>query len=115
MLFVTLHGGNPERDPHKNNVHAYDKDGNKITSSVLDETDGVILDELRGIYLSGKYLYGANANKTQNSVLFYEGSGRKYRFLSRFATNQTCNGTLLLFDDASTAPLYSYLDSQDTN
>ena len=115
MLFVTLHGGNPERDPHKNNVHAYDKDGNKITSSVLDETDGVILDELRGIYLSGKYLYVANANKTQNSVLCYEGSGTKYRFVSRLATNQTCNGILHPFDFTFDGLGYCYLSSQDTN
>jgi len=115
MLFVTLHGGTPERDPHKNNVHAYDKDGNKITSSVLDETDGVILDELRGIYLSGKYLYVANANKTQNSVLCYEGSGTKYRFVSRLATNQTCNGILHPFDFTFDGLGYCYLSSQDTN
>ena len=115
MLFVTLHGGNPERDPHKNNVHAYDKDGNKITSSVLDETDGVILNELRGIYLVGKYLYVANANKTQNSVLCYEGSGTKYRFVSRFASNQTCNGILHPFDFAFDGLGYCYLSSQDTN
>jgi len=48
MLFVTLHGGRPERDPHKNNIHAYDKDGNRITSSVLDDNEGVILNELQG-------------------------------------------------------------------
>jgi hypothetical protein len=115
MLFVTLHGGNPERDPHKNNVHAYDKDGNKITSSVLDETDGVILDELRGMYLAGKYLYVANANNTQNSVLCYEGSGTKYGFVSRFASNQTCNGILHPFDFTFDGLGYCYLSSQDTN
>jgi hypothetical protein len=115
MLFVTLHGGKPERDPHKNNVHAYDRDGNKITSSVLDESEGVILNELRGVYLAGKYLYVANANKTQNSVLCYEGSGTHYSFVSRFASNQTCKGILHPFDLAFDGLGYCYLSSQDTN
>ena len=75
-------------DPHKNNVHAYDKEGNRITSSVLDDSEGVVLDELRGIFVAGKYLYVANANNTQNSLLCYEGSGTKYRFVSQFASNQ---------------------------
>ena len=35
MLFVTLHGGKPGKHPVKNNVHAYDKDGNTITPWVL--------------------------------------------------------------------------------
>jgi hypothetical protein len=52
MLLVTLHGGKPEKNPHKNNIHAYDKDGSKMSASVLDDTEGVILDELRGIPLS---------------------------------------------------------------
>jgi hypothetical protein len=115
MLFVTFHGGQPEKDPHKNNIQAYDKDGNKITSSVLDETEGVTLNELRGIYLGGKYLYVANANKTQNSLLCYEGSGTKYRFVSRFASKQTCNGILHPFDVAFDGLDYCYLSSQDTN
>jgi hypothetical protein len=115
MLFVTFHGGQPEKDPHKNNIQAYDKDGNKITSSVLDETEGVTLNELRGIYLVGKYLYVANANKTQNSLLCYEGSGTKYRFVSRFASKQTCNGILHPFDVAFDGLDYCYLSSQDTN
>ena len=115
MLFVTLHGGKPERDPHKNNVHAYDKDGNRITSSVLDDNEAVILNELRGIYLVGKYLYVANANKTQNSVLCYEGSGTHYSFVSRFASNQTCKGILHPFDLTFDGLGYCYLSSQDTN
>jgi hypothetical protein len=115
MLFVTLHGGKPEKDPHKNNVHAYDKDGNWIASSVLDESEGVILNELRGVYLVGKYLYVANANKTQNSVLCYEGSGTKYRFVSRFVSHQDCNGILHPFDFAFDGLGYCYLSSQDTN
>src|SRR5258706_553381 len=115
MLFVTLHGGKPERDPHKNNVHAYDKDGNRITSSVLDESEDVILNELRAAYLVGKYLYVANANKTQNSVLCYEGSGTQYRFVSRFASAQTCKGILHPFDFTFDGLGFCYLSSQDTN
>jgi hypothetical protein len=115
MLFVTFHGGQPERDPHKNNVHAYDKEGNKITSSVLDETEDVTLNELRGLYLVGKYLYVTNANKTQNSVLCYEGSGTRYRFVSRFASKHVCNGILHPFDLAFDGLDYCYLSSQDTN
>ncbi len=115
MLFVTLHGGKPERDPHKNNVHAYDKDGTRITSSVLGESEGLILDELRAVYLVGKYLYVANANKTQNSVLCYEGSGTQYRFVSRFASNQTSSGILHPFDFTFDGLGYCYLSSQDTN
>src|SRR6267142_300942 len=115
MLFVTLHGGKPERDPHKNNVHAYDKDGNRITSSVLDESEDVTLNELRGAYLVGKYLYVANANKTQNSVLCYEGSGTQYRFVSRFASAQTCKGILHPFDFTFVGLGFCYLSSQDTN
>lgn len=115
MLFVTLHGGKPERNPHKNNIHAYDKDGNRITSSVLGDSEGVILDELRGVYLAGKYLYVANANKTQNSVLCYEGSGTQYRFVSRFASSQTCNSILHPFDFSFDGLGYCYLSSQDTN
>jgi len=52
-LFVTLNGNKPGEDSRRNNVHAYDKDGNKITSSVLDENPDVILTELRGLYLVG--------------------------------------------------------------
>lgn len=115
MLFVTLHGGKPEKDPHKNNIHAYDKDGNRITSSVLDKSEDVNLNELRGLYLAGKYLYVANANKTQNSLLCYEGSGTHYRFLSRFASNHTCNGILHPFDFTFDGLGYCYLSSQDTN
>lgn len=115
MLFVTLHGGKPEKDRHKNNVHAHDKDGNRITSSVLDESEGVILNELRGVYLFGKYLYVANANKAQNSLLCYEGSGTKYRFVSRFVSQQDCNGIVHPFDFAFDGLGYCYMSSQDTN
>jgi len=115
MLFVTLHGGKPESDPHKNNVHAYDKDGNRITSSVLDDREDVILNELRGVCLVGKYLYLANANKTQNSVLCYEGSGTQYRFVSRFASAQTCKGILHPCDFTFDGLGFCYLSSQDTN
>jgi hypothetical protein len=47
MLFISFHGGKPEKNPHKNNIHAYDKDGTKLTPTVLQQPDGVTLDELR--------------------------------------------------------------------
>jgi hypothetical protein len=115
MLFVTLHGGKPERDLHKNNVHAYDKEGSRITPSVLDESEGVVLDELRGIFVVGKYLYVANANNTQNSLLCYEGSGTKFKFVGQFASNKTCNGILHPFDFVFDGLGHCYLSSQDTN
>jgi hypothetical protein len=115
MLFVTLHGGKPETNPHKNNVHAYDKDGNKITPSVLEDTEGVILDELRGICCFGNYLYVVNANQTQNSVLCYQGSDTGYRFVSKFVSAETCKGILHPFDLTFDGAGYCYLSSQDTN
>jgi len=115
MLFVTLHGDKPGGDPRRNNVHAYDKDGNKITASVLDESPDVILTELRGLYLVGAYLYVANANNTQNSVLCYEGTGTQYRFVSEFASKKTCSGILHPFDFTFDGLGYCYLSSQDTN
>jgi len=115
MLFVTLHGRKPGGDSRRNNVHAYDKDGNKITSSVLDESPDVILTELRGLYLAGAYLYVANANKTQNSVLCYEGSGTQYKFVSEFASKKTCSGIVHPFDFTFDGLDYCYLSSQDTN
>jgi hypothetical protein len=115
MLFVTLHGGNPENDPRKNNVHAYDKEGNKITSSVLDDSENVTLDELRGIYLMGKYLYIVNANKDQNSVLCYQGSGTQYKYVSTFISGQVCSSILHPFDLTFDGPDRCFLSSQDTN
>jgi hypothetical protein len=115
MLFVTLHGGKPEQDPKKNNVHAHDKDGKKITSSVLEDTEGVTLNELRGIYLVGKYLYVANANNTQNSVLCYEGSETKYNFVGKFVSRETCKGILHPFDLTFDGAGHCYVSSQDTN
>ena len=115
MLFVTLHGGHPEKNPHKNNVHAYGKDGEKITPSVLDDIEGVTLDELRGIYLVGKFLYVVNANKTQNSVLAFQGSGTSYRFASKVVSNETCRGVLHPFDLTLDGAGYCYISSQDTN
>ena len=115
MLFVTLHGGNPEANPHKNNVHAYDKNGEKITPSVLSDSQGVTLNELRGIYLVNRYLYLVNANKDQNGILCYQGSGTKYEFVSKFVSNANCAGVLhpfdITFDDAG----FCYVSSQDTN
>jgi hypothetical protein len=115
MLFVTLHGGKPEKNPHKNNVHAYDKDGKKISSAILDDADGLILDELRGMYMGEKYLYVVNANKLQNSVLCYEGTGTRYRFVGWFASRHTCDAILHPFDLAFDGLGHCYLSSQDTN
>lgn len=115
MLLVTLHGGKPEKNPHRNNVHAYDKNGNKLSSAVLDDADGVLLDELRGIRSAGKYLYVVNANKLQNSVLCYEGADTRYRFVGWFASRHTCNAILHPFDIAFDGVGYCYLSSQDTN
>jgi hypothetical protein len=115
MLFVTFHGGKPEKNPHKNNVHAYDKDGNQITGSVLDDTDGVILDELRGICFFRNLLYLVIANKMQNNLLCYEGTGTHYRFVSRFASQATCRGILHPFDLTFDGAQYCYVSSQDTN
>lgn len=116
MLLVTLHGGKPESNPHKNNVHAYDKDGTLISTSVLvDSGDGAVLDELRGICLLDGHLYIVDANKDHNSVLCYKGAGTKYTFVSKFVANDTCNGILhpfdLTFDDSG----HCYVSSQDTN
>jgi len=115
MLLVTLHGGKPGAHPHRNNVHAYDKDGNLMSPSVLDDTDGVILDELRSIRLFGKFLYVVNANKNQNSVFCYEGSGTRYRFAGTLVSPSTCKGVLHPFDLVFDTAGHSYLSSQDTN
>jgi len=115
MLLVTLHGGNPEKNRHKNNVHAYDKDGNLLSPAILEDADGVLLDELRGIRLVGKYLYVVNANKVQNSVLCYEGTGTHYKFVGWFASRHTCNSILHPFDLEFDGVGCCYLSSQDTN
>ena len=115
MLLVTLHGGKPENNPHKNNIHAHDKDGSKLSSSILDDAEGVLLNELRGMYVVGEYLYVVNANKQQNSVLCYEGSGTRYKFVGWFASRHTCNAILHPFDLAFDGLGYCYLSSQDTN
>jgi hypothetical protein len=115
MLFVTFHGGKPEKNPHKNNVHAYDKDGNLISPSMLDDTEGVILDELRGICFFRNFLYVVIANKTQNSLLCYQGSGTHYRFVSKFVSQATCKGILHPFDFTFDGAKYCYVSSQDTN
>jgi hypothetical protein len=115
MLFVTLHGGHPGKSPKKNNVHAYDKSGKKITPSVLDDIEGVTLDELRGIYLVGKFLYVVNANRTQNSVLAFQGSDSCYKFAGKFASHETCKGILHPFDLTFDGAGLCYVSSQDTN
>lgn len=115
MLFVTFHGGNPDKHPLRNNVHAYDKDGKLITRSILEDKEGVILNELRGIHFDRDYLYVANANRTQNSVLCYQGSGTSYRFVSKFVSHECTPGVLHPFDFSFDTAGYCYLSSQDTN
>ncbi len=115
MLFVTFHGGDPDKHPLRNNVHAYDKDGKLLSRSILDDTDGVILNELRGIYIVKEYLYVANANRTQNSVLCYQGSDVRYRFVGKFVSHETTQGVLHPFDFTFDDSEYCYLSSQDTN
>src|SRR4051794_14400984 len=115
MLFVTLHGGKPWNHPHKNNVHAYHKDGTRITPCVLEESEGVMLDELRSIQHVGNFLYVANANRTQNSLLCYEGSDTSYRFVSKFVSQETCKAIVHPFDFTFDGAGYCYLSSQDTN
>ncbi|WP_457091497.1 hypothetical protein [Microvirga sp. P5_D2] len=115
MLFVTLHGGKPQTDPHKNNVHAHDKDGKRITPSVLRDSGAILLDELRGIYLVGKYLYVVNSNRQENSVLCYKGAGARYKLVSTFVSKQSCKGIEHPFDIAFDDAGYCYVSSQDTN
>ena len=98
MLFVTLHGGNAATFGHRNNIHAYDKEGNKLSSSVLDDAEGIELNELRGIYLDGDLLYVVNANKKQNCVLCYRGSGVRYKYCGMFISSASCESILHPFD-----------------
>jgi hypothetical protein len=115
MLLVTLHGGKPGTHPHRNNVHAYDSDGKLISPSVLEDTDGIVLDELRAIRLFGKFLYVVNANRTQNSVFCYAGSGTNYRLAGTFVSPSTCKAVLHPFDLTFDGTGHCYLSSQDTN
>jgi DNA-binding beta-propeller fold protein YncE len=115
VLLVTLHGGKPEKDPHKNNVHAYDKSGKMISHHVLEDTEGVLLDELRGIHHFGKYLYVVNANQKQNGLLCYEGADTSYRFVGKFVSRESCKGILHPFDFAFDGAGHCYVSSQDTN
>ena len=115
MLFVTFHGGKPGAHPLRNNVHAYDKHGNKVSQAVLDDSPGVVLDELRSISVVGKFLYVVNANKTQNSLLCYSGSGTSYQFVGKFASQQTTKSIVHPFDFAFDNAGHCYLSSQDTN
>jgi hypothetical protein len=115
MLLVTFHGGKPGEHPLRNNVHARDKGGRKLTSGVLEDAKDVVLDELRGMYRVGKLLYVANAHRTQNSVLCYRGSGKSYRLIGAFASHDTCKGILHPFDVTFDGKGYCYVSSQDTN
>ena len=112
MLFVTLHGGKPQTDPHKNNVHAHDKHGKRITSSVLRGSGEIFLDELRGIYLAGKYLYVVNGNRKENSVLCYKGSDTRYKLVSTFVSQKTCEGIEHPFDMTFDGAGYCYAQAR---
>jgi hypothetical protein len=98
-----------------NNIHVYDKDGKLVTQSILDDTPGIVLDELRAIHLRGKLLYVVNANQSQNNVLCYKAKGKKYSYVSTFVSGASCPAVLhpfdLTFDDLG----FCYLSSQDTN
>jgi hypothetical protein len=115
MLLVTLHGDKPGVHPLRNNVHAYDKEGKLLTPHVLEEDPDVILSELRSICLFGNFLYLANANRTQNSLLCYQGTDTSYRFVSKFVSHETCTGILHPFDFAFDGAGHCYVSSQDTN
>ncbi len=115
MLFVTFHGGHPGKHPLRNNIRAYDKNGKELTRAVLEEVNGVSLDELRSMRRVGKLLYVAVANKQLNSVLCYRGSGTTYRFISRFVSPETCRAIVHPFDFAFDGNGFCYVSSQDTN
>lgn len=115
MLFVTFHGGHPEHHAKLNNVHAYDKEGKRLSAGVLKPRPGVVLNELRGICMRGGLLYVVNANQLQSSVFCYKGEGLDYEYVSTFATREQCPGMVhpfeMTFDDAG----FAYVSSQDTN
>ena len=115
MLFVTFHGGKPSQHLLLNNIHAYNKRGKLVTPNVLEDPPGIVLDELRGMCLRANLLYVVNANETQNSVLCYKRKRKKYRYISTFASRDTCPGILhpfdVTFDDAG----FCHVSSQDTN
>lgn len=115
MLFVTFHGGKPGKHALLNNVHVYDKGGKLVTPSLLNDTPGIVLDELRGICLRDNLLYVVNANQTQNSVLCFKGKGKKYSYVSTFASGATCPGILHPFDLTFDNAGFCYVSSQDTN
>jgi hypothetical protein len=115
MLLVTLHGGSPGDHPHRNNVHAYDKDGKLMDATVLEESPGMVLNELRAICWHGNYLYAVVANKEVNSVLCYQGDKTRYSLVGRFASRDTTPGILHPFDLTFDNAGYCYIASQDTN
>ena len=115
MLFVSFHGGKPEKNPHKNNIHAYNKDGKKLTSTVLQQTAGITLDELRGIYLVGRLLLVVNANRNENCILCYTGKGTDYKFVGKFIGRAECPAIVHPFDLTFDRSAHVYVSSQDTN
>ena len=120
MLFVTFHGGkpkpgSPKLDPKRNNIHAYGKNGNQLSESVLNSSGGFVLSELRGLYLVGRYLYVVNANNTQNNVLCFQGSGINYELVGEFVSRKTCAAIVHPFDLTFDNEGYCFVSSQDTN
>lgn len=115
MLLVTFHGGKPRKDPTRNNVRAFDKDGRQISAAVLGDAPGVLLDELRALTYQSKLLYVVNANQKQNNVLCYQGSGTKFTYSGVFVSHQTCPGVLHPFDLTFDGAGFCYISSQDTN
>jgi len=114
MLFVTLHGNKPGEDSRRKTSMPTTKDGNKITSSVLDENPDVILTELRGLYLVGAYLYVATRTrpKTASSAMK---DRTQYKFVGEFASKKkTCSGTCIPSISLLMASVIANLSSQDT-
>ena len=76
----------------------------------------IFLDELRGIYLAGKYLYVVNGNRKENSVLCYKGSDTRYKLVQqRLFSQKTCEGIEHPFGMTFDGAGYCYVSSQDTN
>lgn len=116
MLFVSFHGGKPSKDNPTpvNNIFAYDKDGNRVTKTVLQGADN-LLEELRGILLQNSLFYVASGSKKQDSLLCFQGSGTEYSYVSALASNATVNSILHPFGFTFDSQSHCYVSSQDTN
>lgn len=115
MILVTLHGGNPDVDPHLNNIHAYDKDGMLLTDSVLLGQPELLLNELRSIGIFNGLLYVVNANRARSGVLCYQGKEISYHYCGNFVSQDTCPAIVHPFDFAFDGAGHCYVSSQDTN